>query len=342
MNELVSVIILNWNGQAYIKGCLDSVLSQDYGNVEIIVVDNASEDESADMVRKSYRDVMLIQNQSNLGFSVGNNIGIQRARGDFILILNNDTELDRGCITAMKRSIDRDARYGSSASKIYLKDSPGTVDAAGIVVFPDGLSIGRGRFEPGFLYENEEDVFFSSGCCALYRREMLEDVKIFGEYYDEDFFAYAEDTDLGWRARLRGWKCVYAPTAAVYHARSASSGNYSPMKAFLVERNRMWLEVKNFPFPLIVSGHFYTLLRYACQAYGALSGQGAAGAFSKQYSKRQLIGILLRSYALAAAGFPKMLKKRRQIQARKLIGIREILNLMRSFGIDSKSIALAG
>ena len=342
MNELVSVVILNWNGQAYIKGCLDSVLRQDYGNVEVIVVDNASEDESPDIVHKNYRDVVLIQNRSNLGFSVGNNIGIQRARGDFLLVLNNDTELDRGCITAMKRSIDRDSRYGTSASKIYLKDSPGTIDAAGIVVFPDGLSIGRGRFEPGSLYEKEEEVFFSSGCCALYRREMLEDIRIFGEYYDEDFFAYAEDTDLGWRARLRGWKCVYAPTAVVYHARSASAGKYSPMKAFLVERNRMWLEVKNFPFPLIVYGHFYTFLRYAYQAYGALSGQGSAGAFSKEYSKAQLIWILLRSYAFALAGFPKMLKKRRQIQTRKVIGDRDILNLIRKYGINAKRIALSG
>ena len=342
MNELVSVVILNWNGRAYIKGCLDSVLGQDYGNVEIIVVDNASEDESADMVSKSYRDVMLIQNQSNLGFSVGNNIGIQRARGDFVLILNNDTELDRGCITAMKRSIDRDARYGSSASKIYLKDSPGTVDAAGIVVFPDGLSIGRGRFEPGYLYEKEEDVFFSSGCCALYRREMLEDIKIFGEYYDEDFFAYAEDTDLGWRARLRGWKCVYAPTAVVYHARSASAGKYSSLKAFLVERNRMWLEVKNYPVSMIVYGHLFTFLRYTYQAYGAFMGKGAAGEFTRDHPKSELLRILGRAYSSAIKGFPKMLNKRKWIQKNKLTSYREMFELLRIYGIDARSIAFKG
>jgi GT2 family glycosyltransferase len=342
MNELVSVIILNWNGQAYIKGCLDSVLSQDYGNVEIIVVDNASEDESSDLVRKIYRNVVLIQNQSNLGFSIGNNIGIQRARGDFLLVLNNDTELDRGCITAMKRSLDRDAKYGSSASKIYLKDSPGIVDAAGIAVFPDGLSIGRGRFEPGFLYEKEEDVFFSSGCCALYRREMLEDVKIFGEYYDEDFFAYAEDTDLGWRARLRGWKCVYAPTAVVYHARSASAGKYSSLKAFLVERNRMWLEVKNFPVPMIVYGHLFTFLRYTYQAYGAFMGKGAAGGFTRDHPKGELVKVLLNAYYDAAKGFPKMMKKRKEIQQRKKIGPEEMLTIIKTFGIGAKDLAFKG
>jgi GT2 family glycosyltransferase len=342
MDDLVSVVILNWNGSSYIRQCLDSVINQEYKNIEILVVDNASEDNSPEIIEKEYKDVILIRNEKNLGFSAGNNIGIKRSRGDFVLILNNDTELDRGCIAEMKRAIDKDLRYGTAASKIYLKDSPGIVDAAGIVVFPDGLSIGRGRFEPGSLYEKEEEVFFSSGCCALYRREMLEDVRISDEYYDEDFFAYAEDTDLGWRARLRGWKCVYAPTALVYHARSASAGKYSSFKAFLVERNRMWLEVKNFPYPLIVYGHIYTFLRYAYQAYGTLTGQGAAGAFSKEYSKGQLIGVLLRSYVFSIAGFPKMLKKRKQIQARKLIGIREVLSLMRMYGINTRSIAFSG
>lgn len=342
MSELVSVIILNWNGQAYIKTCLDSVLNQDYRNIEIIVVDNASEDESADMVRKSYRDVVLIQNQSNLGFSMGNNIGIRRARGDFLLVLNNDTELDRGCITAMKKSIDRDSRYGSSASKIYLKDSPGTVDAAGIAIFRDGLSIGRGRFEAGYLYEKEEDVFFSSGCCAMYRREMLEDVKIFNEYYDEDFFAYAEDTDLGWRARLRGWNCVYAPAAAVYHARSASAGKYSTLKAFLVERNRMWLEVKNFPVPMIVYGHFFTFLRYIYQAYGAMSERGASGEFTKERSKGELVKVLLDAYSSAAMGFPKMMKKRKEIQQRKKIGPREMSAIIKTYGIGARELAFKG
>jgi GT2 family glycosyltransferase len=242
----------------------------------------------------------------------------------------------------LKRAIDKDVKYGASASKILFKHSPGVLDAAGIVVFPDGLSIGRGRFEPETCCNEETEVFFASGCCALYRRAMLEDIRVEEEYYDEDFFAYADDTDLGWRARLRGWGCIYVPGARVYHAHSASSGTYSPLKAFLVERNRMWLEVKNFPFSLIISGCFYTLLRYGYQAYGALSGKGAAGAFSNQYSKWQLIGILFRSYLFALAGFPKMLRKRRYIQSRRVINKREVLYLTRSYGIDARSIAFAG
>jgi GT2 family glycosyltransferase len=342
MDNLVSVIILNWNGGSYIRQCLDSVLAQDYRNLEIIVVDNASEDGSQDIVRKNYRDVVIVQNQQNLGFSAGNNVGMKQARGDFILILNNDTELDPKCVTELKRSVDIGPRYGTSAPKIYLKDSPGTIAAAGIVVFPDGLSIGRGRFEPGFLYEKEEEVFFSSGCCALYRKEMLEDIKIFDEYYDEDFFAYAEDTDLGWRARLRGWKCAYAPAALVYHAHSASAGKYSSLKAFLVERNRMWLEVKNFPLVLIAYGHIFTFLRYMYQAYGAVAGKGAAGGFTKDHSKSKLVGILGKAYVSAMKGLPKMIKKRRLIQENTLKSPREIFELLKIYGIDSKTIALKG
>ena len=342
MNDLVSIVILNYNGKNYIKQCLDSVLAQDYGNLEVIVVDNASQDDSPDIVRKNYRDVTVIQNQKNLGFSAGNNIGMKQAKGNFLLILNNDAELDTKCITELKLSLDKEPRYGTSASKIYLRDSPGTVDAAGIIVFPDGLSIGRGRFEPGSLYEKEEEVFFSSGCCALYKRELLEDIKIFDEYYDEDFFAYAEDTDLGWRARLRGWKCTYVPSAKVYHARSASAGQYSSLKAFLVERNRMWLEIKNFPLVLIAYGHIFTFLRYMYQAHGAFTGKGAVGGFTKDHSKTELIGILGKAYASAIRGLPKMMKKRKLIQRNKLKTPKEVFEILKMYGVDSKTIAHKG
>jgi GT2 family glycosyltransferase len=340
MDDLISVIVLNWNGKTVVRACLDSVLSQNYEKIEIIVVDNASEDGSAEIVENDYKQVLLIRNHKNLGFGAGNNIGIREAKGDYILVLNNDTELDRACIGEMKRAIDQDRRYGACASKIYFRDTPGIIDAAGIVVYPDGLSIGRGQFEPGNLYEREEEVFFASGCCALYRREMLEDIKLAGEYYDEDFFAYAEDTDLGWRARLRGWRCIYTPAAVVYHAHSAATGNYSPFKAYLVERNRMWLETKNFPLILIAYGCLFTLARYLFQAYGAFGGKGAAGEFSKEYSKARLATILLRAYVSALRGCSRMLPKRRIIQRGRVLGVSEIHDICRRFGIRTKSIAL--
>ena len=342
MSDLISVVILNWNGGTYIRDCLDSIFDQDYSTLEIIVVDNASTDGSQEIVRREYRDVTLICNQKNLGFGRGNNIGIRRARGDYILVLNNDAELEKGCISAMKEAIDSNRIYGACASKILLKDDIELVDAAGIAVFPDGLSIGRGRLEPEHLYDKDCEVFFASGCCGLYKKEMLEDIKVLDEYYDEDFFAYADDTDLGWRARLRGWECVYTPAARVYHLHSRSVGTYSPLKAFLVERNRIWLQMKCFPVSLIFYGQCHTCLRYLYQAYGAFTGRGASGAFSKKHSRRELFWVLVKAYVAALKGFFLMIRKRKAIQRRKKITTRDIIHLLKLYGIGAKEMGLKG
>jgi GT2 family glycosyltransferase len=339
MNELISVVILNWNGKAYIRACLDSVFAQDYGNLEVIVVDNGSDDGSPDIVEGNYRDVVLIRNGRNLGFGAGNNIGIRHAAGEYVLILNNDAEMDRCCISALKGALDRDSLYGAAESRILFKRDPGTLDAAGILALPDGLSMGRGRYEPADRYEREEEIFFSSGCCALYRRQMLEDIKVFGEYYDEDFFAYADDTDLGWRARIRGWKCIYAPEAKVYHMHSASYGTYSPLKAFLVERTRIWVQIKNLPAAAILYGQFFTAARYLYQAYGAFTGKGASGDFCREHSRGELVKILCKSYFSALYGLPKMLRKRKEIQKKKAIGSKEVFRLLKAYAIGARAVA---
>jgi GT2 family glycosyltransferase len=339
MNELVSIIILNWNGKKYIKNCLDSVFAQDYKNIEVIVVDNGSDDGSPQIIQENYDRVLLIRNRKNLGFGEGNNIGIRHAHGDYILIMNNDAEIDRSCVTEMKKAIDKHALYGACASKIYLKYEDDLIDAAGIVVYPDGLSIGRGRLESSELYNREEEVFFASGCCALYRKEMLEDIRLYDEYFDEDFFAYADDTDLGWRARLRGWRCIYTPDAKVHHLHSASTGTYAPMKAFLVERNRIWVQMKCFPLGLLLYGQLFTFVRYLYQLYGVIIGRGASGAFTKKHSRGELAMILLKVYYSALKGLPTILKKRRAVQRKRLISTGEIFALLRSYGIKTRDIA---
>jgi GT2 family glycosyltransferase len=342
MSDRISVVILNWNGREMVKNCLDSVRAQEYEDKEVIVVDNGSHDGSVELIRNEYRDVILLEQGTNLGFGGGNNVGIARATGSYIAILNNDAEMERTCLTEMKRAMDKSPEYGACASKIYLKHEDNLLDAAGIVVYPDGLSIGRGRLEKGTLFDTEEDVFFPSGCCCLLKKEMLEDIKVRGEYYDEAFFAYGDDTDLGWRARLRGWRCIYAPRAKAYHLHSASSGNYSPFKAFLVERNRLWLAVKSFPLPLLLYGQCFTLLRYACQAYGALRGMGASGAFTRQRSRWELVNILLKVYCGAFMGLPGMVRKRREIQKRKVVTVTGMFYLLKLYGIRTRAIAFKG
>ncbi|HEY3277026.1 MAG TPA: glycosyltransferase family 2 protein [Syntrophorhabdaceae bacterium] len=338
MEDLISVVILNWNGNVFIRGCLDTVLSQDYPNLEVIVVDNGSSDGSQQIIRDEYKRVVLIEIARNLGFGGGNNIGIDRARGKYVLILNNDTEIDMSCVSEMKRALDRNKGYGACASRIDVMDPPDTIDAAGIAVYPDGLAMGRGKWEPAANYAREEEVFFASGCCALFKREMLEDIAIDGEYYDNDFFAYADDTDLGWRAQLRGWRCVYAPAAKCRHLHSATSGYYSAFKAYLVERNRMWLMVKDFPLPLIIYGQMFTFLRYAHQAVGAITGKGAAGKFSEEHSKARLVTVLLKVYRDFLLGLPKMLKKRRAILGRRTVSVGKLFRIMKTYHMTTKDI----
>jgi GT2 family glycosyltransferase len=304
--------------------------------LELIVVDNASTDGSAELVRKRFPAVNVIVNKTNLGFGGGNNVGIQASQGRYIMMLNNDTRLDPHCIEELRRGIEENDRYGACASKILLEYEDNLIDAAGIVICPDGLSIGRGRLEKGDQYNEETEVFFASDCACLYRREMLEDIGL----YDEDFFAYADETDMGWRAQLAGWKCIYNPKAVVYHFHSASAGTYSPFKAYLVERNRIWVAIKSFPLPLLIFGQLYTFWRYLLQAYGALSGKGAAGRFTSDFSKMELIKILIKVYLSLWKQLPLMLRKRRVIQKKKQISNLEVFRLIRQFGISAKEIAL--
>lgn len=338
MNDLpplVSVVLVNWNGLPVIESCLESILCQTYRPLEVIVVDNGSEDGSPDLVRERFPRVRLIVNKKNVGFGGGNNIGIKASRGRYIMILNNDTRLDPGCIDRLMHSLERDRRFGAGVPKILLDNEDNRIDAAGIVVYPDGLSIGRGRMESGERYDEETEVFCASGCAALFRREMLDDIGLF----DEDFFAYAEDTDLGWRARLAGWKAYYVPRAIVYHHHSKKFGTYSARKAFLVERNRTWVAWKNFPLPILCLWPYYTLLRYAYQGFGALAHKGASGKFARESSLFLLIPIAIGACLSGLKGLRMVLGKRREVQGKKRISDQEVYRLFKQYGIQAREIA---
>ncbi len=340
MLPLVSVVIPNWNGEKYLNDCIASLREQTHNNLEIIVVDNASKDDSVEYLQKNFPKVKVVRHSENLGFGAANNTGIKAAQGEYIMMLNNDTRLEPRCIEELRKSIDKDEKFGACASKILLEYESNLLDVAGIAVCLDGLSIGRGRLESGDKFNKEEEVFFASDCACLYKKEMLEDIRLTNEIYDEDFFAYADETDMGWRAQLAGWKCVYNPEAVVYHLHSASSSSYSPLKAFLVERNRIWVAVKSFPISFLILGIFYTVLRYFYQTLGALTGKGAAGRFTKEASKFKLVSILIKANISAFLGLPKMLKKRREIMKKKRISNKEVYTLLKRFGISARKIAL--
>ncbi len=337
---LVSVVIPNWNGQKLLGDCIKSLQGQTHNNLEIIVVDNASADGSVEYLLQNFPEVIVIKHDDNLGFGGANNTGIKAAHGEYLMMLNNDTRLEPDCVKEMIKSIERDQKYGACATKILLEYEDNLHDVAGIDVCLDGLSIGRGRLESGDKYMEEEEVFFASDCACLYKKEMLDDIGLTDEVYDNDFFAYADETDMGWRAQLAGWKCIYNPKAVVYHRHSASSGTYSSFKAFLVERNRIWVVIKSFPLQFLIMGFFYTFLRYSYQAFGALTGKGAAGKFTKEANKIELIKILLKANFSAIAGLPKMLRKRREIMKKKRITDKEFYQLIKKYGISAKYIAM--
>ena len=339
MGSLISVIILNYNGKDYIEECLDSVLDQTYEPLEIIVVDNASNDSSLEILKEKYSSkIKLIESNTNLGFAGGNNLALDYTKGEFIALLNNDAVADRRWIEEFMSAVNRcDGRFGMWASKILFYDDREIIDTAGHLIYPDGLNRGRGKGEKDKgQYDKEEEVFFPSGCAAIYRKEMLD---IIG-FFDPDFFAYGDDTDLGMKARIAGWKCIYVPKSVVYHHSSAASGKYSPLKAYLVERNRLWVLIKYFPLRYILLSPFYTVLRWILQLYGALTGKGAAGRFTEQYSLWKLISVLLRACFDAIRGSLKMIRKRLALNKIKKTSRRDFSLWIKRYRISAKEIAL--
>ena len=335
---LVSIVILNWNGKQHLKECLLSLKKQTYKNLEVILVDNGSTDGSVDYIKDNFGDfVKLIENKANLGFAEGNNIGIRNSSGKYILLLNNDIKADPLWAEELIKVAESDDKIGMCACKILSWDDSGVIDSAGLSIYKDGLSRGRGRLElDNGQYNSQEEVLCPSGCAALYRREMLDQVGGF----DEIFFIYSEDTDLGLRARLAGWRCVYVPQAVVYHRYSCASSAYSLFKAFLAERNRLWVAVKCFPLSVLLGNPYYTLLRSALQTYGALTHKGAAGKFKEQFSGWELFLTLLRSYFSALKGLPKMWKKRRDSAKLQRVSRSEICNWFKEFRIGVRELAL--
>jgi GT2 family glycosyltransferase len=278
MSYKIAVIIVNWNGRKFLPDCLSTISHQTYDNYRIIFVDNGSEDQSIDFVRSNFPNIEIIELEKNTGFAVANNIGIRKAFEDYdvkhIVPLNNDTKVDNNFLLELVRAYQqfskiRGKKAGSVAPKILKFYEDGKIDSAGILVYKDGSAINRGTNEnDGGKYNRSAEVFGPSGCACLYLREALEDVAYQKSrtvsssnndkgYFDEDYFAYYEDVDLAWRLQLRGWKCIYAPEAKVWHIHSGTGVSYSPFKAFYIHRNQYYNLIKDFPFLFLARGFLF-------------------------------------------------------------------------------------
>jgi GT2 family glycosyltransferase len=335
---IVSVVIVNWNGRHLLGECLDSLAAQRAGDVEIVVVDNGSRDGSAEYVREHYPGVRLVGLPENAGFAGGNNAGIAFAKGKYIALLNNDTRADTGWLANLLQEAESGPlTVGMWASKILSYDHPDIIDNVGLLLYPDGLGRGKGRLDKDRgQFDAPGEALFPSGCAGLYRKEMLDEIGLF----DAEFFAYADDVDLGLRGRLAGWECTYVPSAKVYHKYSSSSSAHSPFKAFLVERNRIWVLFKYFPLELVLVSPFFTFLRLTFHLYGALSGQGASARFSEKHSVLRAMMILLKAWGAALAAVPAICRQRRAFSRLRRISRREFYRLLCRYRISAREVAL--
>jgi GT2 family glycosyltransferase len=337
-HPLASVIIVNWNGKHLLGECLDSISAQRFRNFEIIVVDNGSRDGSVEFIHERYPGIKVESLAENRGFAGGNNVGMRVASGKYLAFLNNDTRVDPAWLENMLHAAEASpSTIGMWACKILSYEKPEIIDNVGLLLYPDGLGRGKGRLEQDQgQYDQPGEALFPSGCAGLYRKAMLDEVGLF----DEEFFAYADDVDLGLRARLAGWGCVLVPSARVYHKYSSSSSAYSPRKAFLVERNRILVLLKYYPLELILLSPYFTLKRLLVHLYGALTGTGASGRFTERYSILQAFTILLKAWCSALIKLPHVLRLRRSFAGLVRIKRSELYRLFRAFRMSAREAAL--
>ncbi|MCI0713945.1 MAG: glycosyltransferase family 2 protein [Chloroflexi bacterium] len=298
-----SVIIPNWNGQHYLQVCLDALRNQSYPDIEVIIADNASEDGSQTFIREWYPEVVLVELPENRGFTGACNAGMEVATGEYIALLNNDTEVKPDWVQNVIDALKRYPEASFAASKMLLFDQRDTFHTAGDFFRVDGMPGNRGVWEKDMgQYDEEEFVFSACGGSSVYRRDMLEDVG----FLDDDFYFSCEDIDLSWRAQLQGYRCLYVPSAIVYHQLSATGGGVTA--SYYNGRNYIYLLVKDYPTDLWRQYWFAILRTQFRLAWDALKAwRGAAARARLRGTLRGLLDI------------PKLLRKRQRVQSQRRV-----------------------
>ena len=240
----VTIVIPNYNGKHFMEPCLSSLSEQTYKDFHILVVDNASSDGSIEYMEENYPDIELIKLQKNYGFSKAVNIGIQHSRTPYVILLNNDTTVDTRYVEEMVKAIEKSPKIFSVSSKMIQMYHPELIDSAGDLYTLSGWGVCRGCGRPVSNYQKYDEIFTACAGAAIYRRSVFDEIG----YFDENHFAYLEDIDIGYRARIYGYYNMYCPTALVYHVGSGTSGSkYNSFKVKLAARNNLYLNYKNMP-----------------------------------------------------------------------------------------------
>lgn len=341
-SRIVSVAIVNWNRRDLLRACLQSLTKQTFPErFEVILVDNGSTDGSTEMALTEFGntpafELNVIENSANRGFCAANNQAFAAASGEFVALLNNDAEANPEWLAALVNSFESRPDFGMAASKILVHEDPCRIDKAGHLIYFDGQNRGRGSGEWDIgQYDQVEEVLWPDGCAAMYRRAMLDHIGGF----DEDFFAYADDAELGLRARISGWRCIYVPTAVVRHHRGATLGVGSVRRLHLIERNRVLLAAKLFPWSVLWLNGAYFLARVLLTGWAGLRKKGELGRLPGIRGQLRAAIAVLSGDLSALKLLPRMLRKRRDLRRTRQLSPKQVRQLLRQYRIPLKTLA---
>ena len=311
--DSVSVTLVTYNSGRFIKRCLESVLEQAYPKLEVIVIDNASTDGTADILEQFEDRCRIYFSDQNIGFAAAQNQAISHSESEWIFALNPDVLLMPGFIQSLVDAAAMDPKVGTVCGKL-LSIRPSfdlpekqLVDSTGIYFTPMLRHLDRGSLEvDNGHYLNFEYVFGATAAAALYRRKMIDDISIMGEFFDSDFFVYREDADVAWRAQLFGWRCLYTPHARGYHVRNVLPGNRRALPAEInmhSVKNRFLMRIKNITPDVYRRNWFAITLRDIVVAGACLV---------HEHSSLKAFGYVLRNWR-------RLFEKRREIMKRRRV-----------------------
>lgn len=279
----VTIVIPNYNGKHFMEPCLASLKEQTCQDYKVLVVDNASTDGSLEYMKEHYPEIEVIALDKNYGFSKAVNVGIQHSTTPYVILLNNDTTVDPHYVEEMIKAIERSPRIFSVSSKMIQMYHPELIDSAGDLYTLLGWGVCRGTGRPVSNYTEADEIFTACAGAAIYRRSAFSKIG----YFDENHFAYLEDIDVGYRAKIYGYKNTYCPTALVYHVGSGTSGSkYNSFKVKLSARNNIYLNYKNMPILQLILNFFPLLTGYVVK-YAFFIKRG----FGKDYKEGIIEGI---------------------------------------------------
>lgn len=274
---MISIVIPNYNGNKYLKECLDSVYAQSFKDFEVIIIDNASIDGSYEWVQE-YRDIQFKRLDQNYGFSRAVNEGIYLAQGEYVLLLNNDTIMAADFLQEILKEMESHPKVFAVCSKMIQYHNPDLIDDAGDEYTLMGWTRKRGDNESVTRYTKSEEVFSACAGAALYRKSVFEEIG----YFDENFFAYMEDVDISYRARIYGYENRYCAAAKIHHIGSATSGSrYNAFKVRLAAQNNIYVPYKNMPLlqlilnsPFLLMGYFVKYMFFINKGFGKAYREG--------------------------------------------------------------------